>query len=46
MDAPPRMNGSGFTAKNYINQVAQPRDGFVFRPETRKVARAKQQFYP
>lgn len=38
--APPRMNGSGFTAKNYINQVAQPRDGFVFRPETRKVARA------
>jgi len=38
--APPRLNGFGFSAKNYIDQVKQPRDGFVFRPETRKVGRA------
>ncbi len=38
--APPRMNGSGFSMTNTINQVVEPRPGFMFRPDTRKIARA------
>lgn len=37
--APPRFNGSGFSMTNTINQVKEPRNGSVFRPDTRKIMR-------
>ena len=37
---PTRMNGSGFSMTNTINQIVEPRPGFLFRPDTRKIARA------
>ena len=30
--APPRINGSGFSMTNTIDQIAEPRPGFMFRP--------------
>lgn len=38
--APVRYSGSGFSLTNTIDQVKEPRNGFVFRPDTRKVLRA------
>ena len=38
--APPSMNGAGFSMTNTIDQIAQPRPGFMFQPNTRKISRA------
>lgn len=38
--APVRFSGSGFAMTNTINQVAEPRNGVMFRPDTRKIMRA------
>lgn len=38
--APARFSGSGFAMTNKINQVAEPREGVMFRPDTRKIMRA------
>ncbi len=37
--APSRFNGSGFSMTNTINQVKEPRNGVIFRPDTRKIMR-------
>ena len=37
--APPAVNGSGFSMTNTIDQIAQPRPGFMFSPDTRKIVR-------
>lgn len=38
--APSRFNGAGFSMTNTINQVKEPRKGFMFRPDLRKIIRA------
>ncbi len=38
--APTRFNGAGFSMTNTIDQVREPRKGFMYRPDTRKVIRA------
>ena len=38
--APPRMSGSGFSMSNTIDQVKKPRNGYMFRPDNRKVMAA------
>jgi hypothetical protein len=38
--APVRFNGSGFSMINTIDQVERPREGFMFRPDLRKIIRA------
>jgi hypothetical protein len=37
--APAQFNGSGFSMTNTIDQIKQPREGFVFNPNIRKVVR-------
>ena len=38
--APPGINGAGFSMTNTIDQIAEPRPGFMFQPSTRKIVRA------
>ncbi len=38
--APPRFSGSGFSMVNNINQLDEPRAGFMYRPDQRKIIRA------
>ena len=38
--APSRFAGSGFAMTNTIDQVKEPRNGVMFRPDTRKIMRA------
>ena len=38
--APNRFAGSGFSMTNTINQKRQPRHGFFYRPDLRKIVRA------
>ena len=37
--APVRTSGSGFAMTNTIKQVKQPRNGVIFRPDTRRIMR-------
>lgn len=37
--APTRFNGSGFSMVNTIDQLKEPRNGVIFRPDTRKIMR-------
>ncbi len=38
--APARVSGAGFSMENTIDQIAKPRSGFMYRPDTRRVMQA------
>jgi hypothetical protein len=38
--SPPRISGAGFSMTNTIDQIAKPRNGFMYRPDTRRVMQA------
>ncbi len=38
--SPPKLSGAGFSMINFIDQQMDPRSGFMFRPDTRKIRQA------